>query len=95
MESRIALSSSSTSIFTSFFDNLFGKSTTTTSNTPKYTAAQIAKIKAQDLRRRRKPAKNALPSSRPRTPTPLTAESAQHPRISRPGECEVQEVRAA
>jgi hypothetical protein len=46
MESRIALSSSSTSFFTEFFDNLFGK--TTTSTTPTYTPAEIAKIKAKN-----------------------------------------------
>jgi hypothetical protein len=48
MESRVALStSSSTSFFTEFFDNLFGKSTTTTSSTPTYTPAEIARIKAK------------------------------------------------
>ena len=46
MESRIALSG--TSIFTQFFDNLFGQSTNSTS-TPKYTPAEIAKIKANNL----------------------------------------------
>lgn len=44
MEPRIALSSSP-SFFTSFLDNLFGQSSTS-SSTPHYTAAQIAKIKA-------------------------------------------------
>jgi hypothetical protein len=52
MEPRIALSSSSNSFFTTFFDNLFGKSTNTTSSTPHYTAAQIAKIKAENLARK-------------------------------------------
>jgi hypothetical protein len=48
MESRLALSSSSTSFFTEFFDNLFGKSTNSNSSTtPHYTAAQIAQIKAK------------------------------------------------
>ena len=51
MESRLALSSSSSSFFTDFFDNLFGKSTTSTSSTPTYTPAQIAKIKANNLAR--------------------------------------------
>jgi hypothetical protein len=47
METRLALSSSSsTSFFTEFFDNLFGK--TTTSSTPQYTPAEIAKIKAKN-----------------------------------------------
>ena len=46
MEPRLALSSSSTSFFTEFFDNLFGKSTNST--TPHYTAAEIAKIKAKN-----------------------------------------------
>jgi hypothetical protein len=49
METRVALSTSSgTSFFTEFFDNLFGKSTTSTSSTPKYTPAEIAKIKAKN-----------------------------------------------
>jgi hypothetical protein len=52
MEPRIALSSSGNSFFTNFFDNLFGKSTNSSSSTPHYTAAQIAKIKANNLARR-------------------------------------------
>jgi len=47
MEPRIALSSNS--FFTNFFDSIFGKSSTSTTSTPHYTAAQIAKIKAHKL----------------------------------------------
>jgi hypothetical protein len=49
LESRVALSSSGNSFFTSLFDNLFGKSSNSSSSTPHYTAAQIAKIKAHNL----------------------------------------------
>jgi hypothetical protein len=52
MEPRIALSSSGNSFFTNFFDNLFGKSTNSNSSKPHYTAAQIAKIKAENLARK-------------------------------------------
>jgi hypothetical protein len=49
MEARVALSSSgSGSFFTSFFNSIFGKSTTSNSSTVHYTAAQIAKIKAHN-----------------------------------------------
>jgi hypothetical protein len=50
MEPRIALSGNS--IFTNFFDNLFGQSTNSNSSKPHYTAAQIAKIKAENLAKR-------------------------------------------
>jgi hypothetical protein len=47
MESRVALSSS-TSPFTSFFDNLLGiVNTGNSNNTHHYTAAQVAHIKAK------------------------------------------------
>ena len=49
MEPRVALSSSGNSFFTNFFDNLFGQSTNSHSSQPHYTAAQIAKIKANHL----------------------------------------------
>ena len=50
MESRIALSSSSSgSFFTNFFNSIFGQSTTSHSSTQHLTAAQIAKIKAHNL----------------------------------------------
>jgi hypothetical protein len=49
MEPRVALSSSGNSFFTNFFDNLFGQSTNHQSSQPHYTAAQIAKIKANRL----------------------------------------------
>jgi hypothetical protein len=52
MEPRIALSSSSNSFFTTFFDNLFGQTSTSHSSTPHYTPAQIAKIKAEHLARK-------------------------------------------
>jgi len=49
MEPRVALSSSGNSFFTTFFDNLFGKSTNSSSSQPHYTPAQIAQIKAHRL----------------------------------------------
>jgi hypothetical protein len=51
LESRIALSSNN-SFFTSIFDSLFGQSPSSGSSKPHYTAAQIAKIKANNLARK-------------------------------------------
>jgi hypothetical protein len=50
MEPRVALSGNS--FFTNFFDNLFGQSTNNNNSKPHYTAAQIAKIKAENLARK-------------------------------------------
>jgi hypothetical protein len=49
MEPRVALSSGGNSFLTNLFDNLFGKSSNSTHNTPQYTPAQIAQIKAHNL----------------------------------------------
>jgi hypothetical protein len=49
MEPRIALSGGGNSFFTNFFDNLFGRSSTSNHSKPHYTPAQIAKIKAENL----------------------------------------------